>query len=70
MIGFSTVAETISCRAFPSGYLPVPVAARKKKNERNEIVCFCCDQSDILFCGIARFNWGNKKELRTFQPQK
>ena len=45
-------------------------AAWKKKNERNEIVCFYCDQSDILLCGIARFSWGNKNELRTFQPQK
>ena len=25
---------------------------------------------DILLCGIARFSRGNKKELRTFQPQK
>ena len=38
-----------------------------KKNERNEIVCF---QSDILLCGIARFSWGNKNKLRTFQHQK
>ena len=45
-------------------------AAWKKKNERNEIVCFYCTQSDILLCGIARFSWGNKNELRTFQPQK
>ena len=45
-------------------------AAWKKKNERNEIVCFYCDQSDILLCSIARFSWGNKNELRTFQPQK
>ena len=29
-----------------------------------------CTQSDILLCGIARFSWGNKSELRTFQPQK
>ena len=29
-----------------------------------------CTQSDILVCGIARFSWGNKSELRTFQPQK
>ena len=41
----------------------------KKKNERNEIVCFYCTQSDILLCGIARFSRGNNK-LRTFQPQK
>ena len=27
-------------------------------------------QSDILVCGIARFSWGNKNKLRTFQPQK
>ena len=45
-------------------------AAWKKKNERNEIVCFYCDQSDILFYGIARFNWGNQNELTTFHPQK
>ena len=45
-------------------------AAWKKKNERNEIVCFCCTQSGILLCGIARFSWENKNELRTFQSQK
>ena len=45
-------------------------ATWKKNNERNEIVCFYCDQSDILLCGIARFSWGNKNKLRTFQPQK
>ena len=45
-------------------------AAWKKKNERNEIVCFYCTQSDILLCGIARFSRGNKNKLRTFQPQK
>ena len=45
-------------------------AAWKKKNERNEIVCFCCDQSDIILCGIARFSSGNKNKLRTFQPQQ
>ena len=44
-------------------------AAWKKKNERNEIVCFYCTQSDIL-CGIAKFSRGNKNKLRTFQPQK
>ena len=42
----------------------------RKKNERHEIVCFYCTRSDILLCGIARFSWGNKNELRTFQPQK
>ena len=45
-------------------------AASKKKNERNEIVCFYCTQSDILPCGIARFSRGYKNKLRTFQPQK
>ena len=45
-------------------------AAWKKKNERNEIVCFYCTQSDILLCGIARFSRENKNKLRTFQPQK
>ena len=45
-------------------------AAWKKKNERNEIVCFYCTQSDILLCGIAKFSRGNKNKLRTFQPQK
>ena len=45
-------------------------AAWKKKNEINEIVYFYCDQSDILLCDIARFSWGNKNELKTFQPQK
>ena len=45
-------------------------AAWKKKNERNEIVCFYCTQSDILLCDIARFSRGNKNKLRTFQPQK
>ena len=45
-------------------------AAGKKKNERNEIVCLYCTQSDILLCGIARFNRGNKNKLRTFQPHK
>ena len=45
-------------------------AACKKKNDRNEIVCFYRAQSDILLCGIARFNRGNKNKLRTFQPQK
>ena len=45
-------------------------AAWKKKNERNEIVCFHCTQSDILLCGIAKFSRGNKNKLRTFQPQK
>ena len=45
-------------------------AAWKKKNERNEIVCFYCTQSDIFLCGIARFSWANKDKLRTFQPQK
>ena len=44
-------------------------ATWKKKNERNEIVCFYCTQSDILLCGIARFSRGNKNKLRTFQPQ-
>ena len=52
----------------------LPVAAYvptwKKKNERNEIVCFYCTQSDILLCGIARFSRGSKNKLRTFQPQK
>ena len=52
-------------------HLPVAAYVRclNKKNERNEIVCFYCTQSDIL-CGIARFSWGNKNKLRTFQPQK
>ena len=45
-------------------------AAWKKKNERNEIVCFYCIQSDILLCGIVRFSRGNKNKLRTFQSQK
>ena len=45
-------------------------AAWKKKNERNEIVCFYCTQSEILLCGIARFSRRNKSKLRTFQPQK
>ena len=45
-------------------------AACKKKNKRNEIACFYRTQSDILLCGIARFNRGNKNKLRTFQPQK
>ena len=45
-------------------------AAWKKKNERNEIVCFYCTQSDIFYCGTARFSRGNKNKLRTFQPQK
>ena len=45
-------------------------AAWKKKNERNEIVCFYCTQPDILLCGIARFSRGNKGKLKTFQPQK
>ena len=44
-------------------------AAWKKKNERNEIVCFYCTQYGIL-CGIAKFSRGNKNKLRTFQPQK
>ena len=44
-------------------------AAWKKKNGSNEIVCFYCDQSDILLCGNARFGWGNKNELRTFHTQ-
>ena len=44
--------------------------AWKKKNERNEIVCFYCTQPDIFLCGIARFSPGNKNKLRTFQPQK
>ena len=44
-------------------------AASKKKNERNEIVCFYSTQSDILLCGIAMFSRGNKNKLRTFQPQ-
>ena len=46
------------------------VASWKKKNERNEIVCFYCTHSDILFCGIARFSRGNKNKLRTSEPQK
>ena len=45
-------------------------AASKKRNERNEIVCFYCTHSDILLFGIARFIRGNKNKLRTFQPQK
>ena len=45
-------------------------AVWKKKNERNEIVCFYCTQSDILLCGIARFSRGNKNKLRIFQSQK
>ena len=45
-------------------------AVWKKKNERNEIVCFYSAQSDILLCGIAKFIRGNKSKLRTFQPQK
>ena len=45
-------------------------AAWKKKNERNEIVCFYCTQSDILLRGIARTSQGKKNKLRTFQPQK
>ena len=45
-------------------------AAWKKKNKKNEIVCFYCTQSDILLCGIARFSRENKNKLRTFQPQK
>ena len=44
-------------------------AAWKKRNERNEIVCFYFTHSDIL-CGIARSIRGNKNKLRTFQPQK
>ena len=34
------------------------------------MVRFYRTQSDILLCGIARFSRGNKKKLRTFQPQK
>ena len=45
-------------------------AAGKKKNERNEIVCFYRTQTDILLCGIARLSQGNKNKLRIFQPQK
>ena len=45
-------------------------AACEKKNGRNEIVCFCCTQSDILLCNIARFSRANKNKLRTFQSQK
>ena len=52
-----------------SQWLPM-CAAWKKKNERNEIVCFYCTQSDILPCGIARFTRENKNKLRTFQPHK
>ena len=44
-------------------------ATWKKKNERNEIVCFYCTQSDIL-CGIAKFSRENKNKLGKFQPQK
>ena len=53
-------------------HLPVTAlcAAWKKKNERNEIVCLYCTQSDILLCGIARFSRENKNKLRTFQHQK
>ena len=43
-------------------------AARKKKNERNEMVCFYSTQSDILLCGM--FSRGNKNKLRAFQSQK
>ena len=52
-------------------HLPVATYVRcwRKKNERNEIVCFYCTQSDIL-CGIAKFSRGNKNKLRTFQSQK
>ena len=45
-------------------------AASGKKNERNKIVSFYCTQSDILLCGIAKFSWGNKNKLRTFELQK
>ena len=34
------------------------------------MVYFSCTQSDILFCGIARFSQRNKNKLRTFQSQK
>ena len=53
-------------------HLPVVayVTPWKKKNERNDIVCFYCTQSTILLCGIARFSRLNKNKLRTFQPQK
>ena len=44
-------------------------AARKKKNERNEIVCFR-HKSGTLLCGIARFSRGNKNELRRFNLKK
>ena len=44
--------------------------AWKKKNEKNEIVCFYCTQSDIFLCGIASFSRGNKNKLRRFQSQK
>ena len=45
-------------------------AAWKKRNERNEIVCFYFTQSDILLFGIARFSWWNKNKLRIFQKWK
>ena len=53
-------------------HLPVAVYVRclKEKEERNEIVCFYCTQSDIFLCGIARFSQENKNKLRTFEPQK
>ena len=53
-------------------HLPVAAYVRclKEKNEKNEIVCFYCTQSDILHCGIARFSRGNKNKLRIFQSQK
>ena len=64
MIGFSTVAEPLFCRTPPGGCL-----CAKKKNERNEIVCFYRTKSGIFLCGIARFSGGNKNKLRTFQSQ-
>ena len=66
-VQISRVAETLFYRTPPSGCL---CTAWKKKNERNEIVCFYSIQSGILLCGIARFSRGNKSKLRTFQPQK
>ena len=68
MISLSKVTETL----FFIEHILVAAYVRclKEKNERNEIVCFYCTQSDILFCRIARFSQGNKNKLRTYQPQK
>ena len=53
-------------------HLPVAayVCCLKEKEWKKKNLNFNCTKSDILLWGIARFSRGNKKKLRTFQPQK